>query len=86
MVTGDKPDEQVDWSEVAGRPPCSIKGCGDASVGRIAVNVDRAEFYCSAHLFALGATIAAATLGEDTVTAMKLAASLLSEVEVTDLV
>lgn len=84
MVTWDKPDEQVDWSEVAGAPGCSVIGCRRAASSRISLGPDRVEIYCGEHLCGVGMVIAATALGASSKSAMRLAVGLLAGVEVSD--
>lgn len=88
MVTGDKPDEQVDWSEVVGgRPTCSVEVCELAAVSRVVVEDDRVDFYCARHLAGVSITIAlGAVLGIPTPLAIVAAQEMLGDVEVVNLV
>jgi len=87
MVTGEKPDEQADWSEVergaralgaAGvqTGECSKNGCSARAVGYIDGHGFPAVF-CAAHFFELGAIAALSVFGKVTGDAgLGMAASL----------
>lgn len=66
MVTGEKPDEQVDWSDVMRRAVdeatrgeqlpavCSAPECYERPVVRWSPSPDTAELLCASHLMGLG--------------------------------
>lgn len=63
MVTGVKPDEQVDWSEVAGAVACYRNGCGEHAVGRVSDGRGGRNAYCAKHVAAFAVAFAGAAGG-----------------------
>lgn len=84
MVTGSKPDELVDWSEVAGAVGCERWGCEVRAVARVSNGKGGESVYCAEHIAAYVTAIALAAGGVEVGEAARAAHAIAEAAEVSN--